>query len=584
MTGLVDTFQDPCFDEGVISLADSNYFPGFVLLYESIQLSYPVPVTCYDGGLTDEQKQWADENLLNCTISPLPDTEEIRTVRARLVGIVDNDNGESLLWICPFLIASSPYQRVLWLDADLIVVKDIAKLFEFIDQGPVFIQENKDASFIVNKPELYEEIQLGEGDDQEQLIINSGVSGWDRVRDAHLIDNYMASVIEVCRSEKILKSVNLYDRSFLNSAVKKCALQNGVLQDVDGYQHDKQDTQEKVFKLEENLNNQLIKYFPDTKIVHWKGCRRIEKSFNQSGSEAAVLDAVLRRLPGPRYEWIAKQEKPGLKLICHMSSTTAPALISHFIRHYKNAGVDKFLIIFHEADGHAFRAKNILKSHNIDPVMIVEDYSASIKARRVEKIKARYVSPDDWVIYADVDEFQVYPEKLSGLLRKCDRMGYDALPGVFVDRVAIKGELKEVTESPSVWEQYPYRANVTSELSGGWTRKICVARASVPLNYTGAHTRLYDCGVHREYKTTYLDCRNWPEKTEIHHFKWDATLIPRLQNKLNGLAGDRDAIDGESFIQEYFHLYQHILDNNRISIAGLQYIGIPYSLVDAKKN
>ena len=41
---------------GVVTLADENYFPGLELLAQSVQADYPVPIVCFDIGLSREQK------------------------------------------------------------------------------------------------------------------------------------------------------------------------------------------------------------------------------------------------------------------------------------------------------------------------------------------------------------------------------------------------------------------------------------------------------------------------------------------------------------------------------------------------
>jgi hypothetical protein len=43
-------------DFGIITLCDENYFPGLLMLHQSVQESRPCMVACYDLGMTREQQ------------------------------------------------------------------------------------------------------------------------------------------------------------------------------------------------------------------------------------------------------------------------------------------------------------------------------------------------------------------------------------------------------------------------------------------------------------------------------------------------------------------------------------------------
>ncbi len=562
--------QDPNLYEGVITLVDSAFFTGFVLLYESIQITYPVPVTCFDGGMTDTQRLWAKKYLKNCTIKPIPDEADIKLVMDKLSGVSANGTRESMLWICPFLIANSPYQRVLWLDSDLVVIKQLGNLFERIDDGPVFTLENLNPAETANHPSLYDEMPLRQINHTKPPLVNGGVSGWDTVRDAAVIKDYMKPVLRACENEKLRQSISWHDQGCLIWAIENNEMHDRVITDTSWNLCARHSVKEVHYSLESNLNEQLREAYPDTNIAHWNGFPLPEKLFSILGSENDILDAVLKRLPGAHYVGDVSMKDSRIKLISHISSATPAPLLTYFIEHYQNSQVDDFLIILHKANGDSRLTEKILSKYGITPAMCVTDYSAKLKNQRIIDIKSKYVSADDWVIYADVDEFQVYPTALKQLLTECDERGYQSLPGSFIDRIAENGELKEIKENLTIWEQFPYMVDVSSEVTGAWNRKICVAKGSVPLDYSGAHYRLYGCDYARDYKATYLDSTNWPENTEIHHFKWDATLRSRIEQKINGDCGDRDAIDGESFMHEYHALLSHLNKHKRIAVSGFR--------------
>ncbi len=558
--------DDEQLDEGVITLADKTFFPGFVLLYTSIQRSYPVPVTCYDGGLTEGQIQWASRHLRNCVIKPIPDTDEIKLVKEKLDGMSENGTSEYLLWVCPFLIASSPYRRTLWLDSDLVVLKNLGALFEQIDDGPVFTRENHAPSKTPNEPTLYTEMPLEHHTCTATPLVNGGVSGWDIVRDEAIINDYANLVLLACRKSKLRQSISWHDQGCLIWAIQNNGLTERVMNDINWNLCAMHHVQDVDYNLNKDLNEQLGTAYPDANMVHWNGFPLMEKLFNCLGNENDLLNTILKQIPGARHVAGTCNKKPRLKLVSYICSTVNPCMLEHFIEHYQSQEIDDFLIILHKANDQYQDAVNILAGYGIKPVMYVSDYSAMLKAKRVMEIKNQHISQHDWVVYADVDELQVYPSRLKDILKQCDSHGYTALTGVFIDRIAENGELIDIETAPSIWEQFPYSAPVTQEITGGWHRKVCVAKGGVSLCYSGSHHRNYGCDNVRAYKATYLDPTNWPGEVEIHHFKWDASLRTRLENKLSGKAGDRDSLDGQSFIHEYHALQRHIKENNRIAV------------------
>src|SRR4051794_17176230 len=59
--------------EGVVTLADANFFEGLLLLADSLRKVYDVPIVCFDGGLTAAQRQSARTRLPRVEVSPIPD-------------------------------------------------------------------------------------------------------------------------------------------------------------------------------------------------------------------------------------------------------------------------------------------------------------------------------------------------------------------------------------------------------------------------------------------------------------------------------------------------------------------------------
>lgn len=101
--------------EGVVTRADDGTFWSFVLLYLSIQRTYPVPMLCFDYGLTDAQRSWADEHLAACTFAT---------------------PGDGSTGITP--PPSDPFGRMLWIAPGHVIRKGLSSLFEALDSGPLW--------------------------------------------------------------------------------------------------------------------------------------------------------------------------------------------------------------------------------------------------------------------------------------------------------------------------------------------------------------------------------------------------------------------------------------------------------------
>jgi len=282
--------------EGVITLADQHYFEGFVLLYESIQNAYPVPVTCFDGGLSSAQKQWAAKHLVNCNIAPIPQDADIDYVVDNLSSKPKNNRRESMLWICPFLVKNSPYRRVFWLDSDLIVLGNLKQLFTLLDAGPVFTPSNSDPQLVKNQPTLFTELPLRECASTNQPLINAGVSGWDCVRDQNIIKDYALPALMACSNKAVRESITWHDQGCLIWAIQNNCLHHRIQQSPEwnfcAIHTDKKDD----FDLYSDLNYQLKSAYPDANIVHWNHAKLQDKLFKRLGSESEILSQVSQRL------------------------------------------------------------------------------------------------------------------------------------------------------------------------------------------------------------------------------------------------------------------------------------------------
>jgi hypothetical protein len=264
-----------------------------------------------------------------------------------------------------------------------------------------------------------------------------------------------------------------------------------------------------------------------------------------------------------------------ISLLCHYGASSGPLLLEHFLDHYWNLGVDRFFVILHRSESgeHTRQILDTLARRGLEPAALVNTFSIKLKLERYREVVALRCTPEDWVLYADGDELQVYPSPIHQFASSLQARGIGYATGRFVDRLAPAGELAAIRPSPSLWEQFPYAAPVTERITGGWAQKVCLARAGLRLAEGGAHALALGRGVMADYQQTHAEARVPP--VDIHHFKWDHSLRVRLANKLNVRAGDRDAVDGVSFIAEYHRLAAHLSQHAGIYVENPKWAGVP---------
>lgn len=208
---------------------------------------------------------------------------------------------------------------------------------------------------------------------------------------------------------------------------------------------------------------------------------------------------------------------------------TRVAWLPQFVEHYRELGVERFHLSLHvepgtarDAAARAVRsAEEILGGMGIAlfAVVICPFDSDAFRAWH-DEAQAQRTAPGDWIVWADSDEFQIYPAPLPEMIRRAEREGYDFFRGIMIDRVAADGALVDFDASRPVWEQYPRRCRLTRDVALACDIKTPCARAEIVM-LGGNHGP--------EDETGWTECPDW---AEIHHFKWDSTVVRRLRRRL----------------------------------------------------
>ena len=200
-----------------------------------------------------------------------------------------------------------------------------------------------------------------------------------------------------------------------------------------------------------------------------------------------------------------------------------PELAPHFFKHYRDLGVDDFLVVYNddpELSKPEFDMEAVFAEYGVSKVdRWVGRWTNAEKGARLDAIRVKHVEPGSWIIRADMDEFQVYPEgDLRSFLERTKAAGYDHVAGHFVDRVAEAG-FPSIRPDVPIGAQFPLRADISGSVCGAATSKICAA-----LDYVAV------AGSHFHYVIG-AGWRCSPVDVEVHHFKWDASVFRWLEKK-----------------------------------------------------
>ncbi len=194
-------------------------------------------------------------------------------------------------------------------------------------------------------------------------------------------------------------------------------------------------------------------------------------------------------------------------------------LLPHWVRHYASFGFDRILVSVHRRPEWSPTivedVQSIVSEYGGIVADVHEGQVMNLQMRR-ERMVERFCEPDDWVFMADLDEFHQYPVSPRELVDHCRHSGYDYLTGRLLDRVGPGGNFPVVAEQPCIWDQFPVGCRLTEVISGGTAKKIALARASTPI-------------VEGQHSAQGRGCPEEDTVINIHHFKWDDTVVDRMR-------------------------------------------------------
>lgn len=200
------------------------------------------------------------------------------------------------------------------------------------------------------------------------------------------------------------------------------------------------------------------------------------------------------------------------------------ALLPHFVNYYRGLGVENFAISVHEQRP-GIRAEAGALAATLGPGVTLHPASAwqertGVEGANKDDLRRRVAQPEDWLIPADLDEFIQFPLPLPALIGKLIEADAQWVMGRFRDRLALGGVLAPTAPVPSVWEQYPLEADISSQVVKGLCTKVILCRGDCEIG-SGHH---FVRGAARVLGGT---------SGIVHHFKWRAGLAEALARRVD---------------------------------------------------
>mmetsp|Transcript_15907 Transcript_15907/g.64128 ORF Transcript_15907/g.64128 Transcript_15907/m.64128 type:complete len:433 (-) Transcript_15907:24-1322(-) len=132
-----------------------------------------------------------------------------------------------------------------------------------------------------------------------------------------------------------------------------------------------------------------------------------------------------------------------------------------------------------------------------------------------------------WYTWLDADELPVANASFVEVLGEFERQKLDLFAGLMVDRVSPTGELAKIHADAPIFDQFPVRCAVTSQVGGAWIGKVIAHswRCLAP-DEPSCYQRVVDGGHH----TGHIIGRCAAPETwgEMAHFKWSRGIATKL--------------------------------------------------------
>ena len=201
-------------------------------------------------------------------------------------------------------------------------------------------------------------------------------------------------------------------------------------------------------------------------------------------------------------------------------------ILPHMLKHYEDKVDEIFVVVYRQKDDDKILEE--IEELGIKPYWVVTE--PKFHWERVTHIynTVKDLYPEDWWIVSDDDELQVYPYDIGDIIKDCKRNKYDFVTGGFIDRVGTEGTFPNVTRKTNLQEAFPWAGFFRYHMSGACPNKVTLMKGKVKVT-PGQHYVDFGDGKNSWGKS---HPKRFPVNevfTQVHHFKWDSSVLQRLQ-------------------------------------------------------
>lgn len=184
----------------------------------------------------------------------------------------------------------------------------------------------------------------------------------------------------------------------------------------------------------------------------------------------------------------------------------------HFCRHYDNLGIDSWEVILQTNEKRYDLAQEAISFISRGRRCRFHLWDSEFDSRtKINAYNQILEGLEGWVLYADVDEFQEWPEKPKM------KMKDGIVLGKMIDRFAPSFVPKELVKDQDIFEQFPVKAEFTKDVINAHWWKPCLFPAFY--RFINSHDL---AGVNYAFDFLII----------IHHFKWTLTTKHKLQRRV----------------------------------------------------
>ena len=282
-------FDSSALRRGVVTAADANLFRDLQFMIQSLRSVDDIPLVVYDLGLRHEQLQWCLQHN-NVTCRPLPPMSD------SLAAYVGQHRWQA--WLKPTYIHDAPFDQLLWIDADCVILSPLDEAFQQLQDGPLLMPEVA-VGCGANHADLYTtHLPIRDPQRRGKAEMNNGVIGLDRRRDRELIDAWLYVVQWAVEHPELRHLIRWYDQGALLWAILRTENDSNI-RDCHNWNYPANADGHLIASASENgasIVAAIRAKHPDARIVHWFGLIKLSVALNDEITRMFAAD-VARRSP-----------------------------------------------------------------------------------------------------------------------------------------------------------------------------------------------------------------------------------------------------------------------------------------------